>query len=190
VEHFWHEINGYFTFEDFYAYVATEPGGIGHHWHGVEVGVYTGQSAAFLCVEMLHQHRPGVATLDLVDFEMTKHRARENLARLDGEGVVGRFLEMGSTGAAELYDDASLDMVFVDADHRYECVRSDIEAWRSKVRSGGLLCGHDYKVWPGFGVIEAVTEAFPRVEIWRGKKGMGDEQMKPHYWPCWAVRMP
>ena len=31
----------------------------------------------------------------------------------------------------------------MDADHSYDSVRNDVAAWRSKVRPGGILCGHD-----------------------------------------------
>ena len=51
-------------------------------------------------------------------------------------------------------------MVFIDADHRYEAVRDDIEAWLPLVRPGGIIAGHDYHPnWPG--VRRAVDEAFP-----------------------------
>jgi len=38
----------------------------------------------------------------------------------------------------------NLDFVFIDADHSATAVAADIQAWYPKVRSGGLLCGHDY----------------------------------------------
>lgn len=48
-----------------------------------------------------------------------------------------------TANAAQYVDDASLDFVFIDADHREEYVRRDIEAWRPKIRKGGMLLGHD-----------------------------------------------
>jgi predicted O-methyltransferase YrrM len=36
-----------------------------------------------------------------------------------------------------------LDVLFVDADHRYEGVRADFEAYRVLVRAGGLIAFHD-----------------------------------------------
>ncbi|HMS56855.1 MAG TPA: class I SAM-dependent methyltransferase [Fimbriimonadaceae bacterium] len=39
---------------------------------------------------------------------------------------------------------ASLDFLFIDGDHSYAAVRRDILNFRSKVRQGGILAGHDY----------------------------------------------
>jgi hypothetical protein len=55
------------------------------------------------------------------------------------------------------------DMIFLDASHAYEDVAADIEAWRSKVRPGGTLCGHDYGTWPG--VKQAVDERFTSINL-------------------------
>ena len=36
------------------------------------------------------------------------------------------------------------DFVFIDADHRYEHVKQDVEMWTPLVRSEGIVSGHDY----------------------------------------------
>jgi hypothetical protein len=71
-----------------------------------------------------------------------------------------RVLQMETVAAAELVTDASLDFVFIDADHSYEGVAADIDAWRSKVKPGGILCGHDYGHSRFPGVQRAVDERF------------------------------
>ncbi len=69
-----------------------------------------------------------------------------------------------STAAADLFLDSYFDLVYIDADHTYEAVHADIEAWWPKIAPGGYLSGHDYvKAVVGdrkvpFGVIEAVSE--------------------------------
>ena len=59
--------------------------------------------------------------------------------------------------AASDFEDDSLDFVFIDADHTYEGVKKDIDAWYPKVKKGGLVSGHDID-WPD--VKRAVDENF------------------------------
>lgn len=49
--------------------------------------------------------------------------------------------------AAKLVQPASLDFVFIDADHRTDAVVADIRAWAPSIRPGGWLMGHDVD-WP------------------------------------------
>ena len=57
--------------------------------------------------------------------------------------------------AATLFANASLDFVFIDADHSQASVQADIHAWRPKLRPGGILAGHD---WNTYGSVQqAVT---------------------------------
>ena len=46
--------------------------------------------------------------------------------------------------ASTLFADESLDFVYIDADHREEFVRKDIELWFPKLKKGGVISGHDY----------------------------------------------
>lgn len=85
-------------------------------------------------------------------------------------------LQMTSKAAAEKFDDGSVDMVFIDGDHSKKGCGDDIADWWSKLRVGGVMCGHDYcQEFPG--VVEAVAEAF----------GAPDELSKGDY-PVWIVR--
>lgn len=67
---------------------------------------------------------------------------RELVDQFPGRVNIHRMM---STLAAPLVPDGSLDLVFIDGDHSYDGVRKDIAAWKSKVRPGGFLAGHDYK---------------------------------------------
>lgn len=49
-----------------------------------------------------------------------------------------------SVEASKDFEDRSLDAVYIDAEHDENSVRSDIQAWRPKIKFGGYLCGHDY----------------------------------------------
>jgi hypothetical protein len=72
-------------------------------------------------------------------------------------------LRMSSTMAVEavrkVHPDG-VDMVFVNSGHRRQETISDIHAWRSLIKPGGILCGHGYKTaFPG--VMIAVDEILP-----------------------------
>lgn len=51
--------------------------------------------------------------------------------------------DMPSLEASNLIEDKSLDICFIDADHRYKAVKADLLAYIPKIKDGGILCGHD-----------------------------------------------
>jgi len=42
------------------------------------------------------------------------------------------------------FDDDYFDIVYIDADHRYNAVKKDLEITYNKVKIGGIISGHDY----------------------------------------------
>lgn len=68
------------------------------------------------------------------------------------------FLRMKSDEAADHVPDG-LDFVFIDGDHSYGVVKSDLNNYVSKIRSRGILVGHDWTtVRKDFGVVQACNE--------------------------------
>jgi hypothetical protein len=55
-----------------------------------------------------------------------------------------KHIRKNSVDALEDFDDNSIDLLFIDGDHRYECVKNECEKWWSKIKSGGIMCGDDY----------------------------------------------
>ena len=86
----------------------------------------------------------------------------ETRRRLAPFGERSEIRRRDSLEAAAELDPGGLDFVYIDAAHEYEAVRDDIEAWHSRVRPGGLLCGHDYydgfRAGAMYGVARAVDE--------------------------------
>ena len=86
-----------------------------------------------------------------------------------------------SVDGASHFKDGSQDTVFIDAGHQYLNVRDDIAAWRSKVRPGGWLSGHDYRPTGMYGnnvgraVREFIHDSGLPLTVWPGK--------------TWAVRI-
>lgn len=62
--------------------------------------------------------------------------------RLAGHRVT--FIKSMSVEASSQFGDASLDFVFIDANHDEPHVYADLVAWAPKVRPGGIVSGHDY----------------------------------------------
>lgn len=70
------------------------------------------------------------------------------------------IMKQKSVEVAQKIAPASLDFVFIDADHSLDGCRADIRAWQSRVKPGGWLCGHDFAnpQYPQWGVERAVRE--------------------------------
>ena len=53
--------------------------------------------------------------------------------------------------------DNSLGLVYLDADHAYNSVLTDLTCWFPKLVKGGIMAGHDYRN-PTYGVMQAVQD--------------------------------
>ena len=73
--------------------------------------------------------------------------------RFAGKNVV--ILRKTSMQAATILGDNFLDFVYIDANHSYDWVMADMLVWWRKIRSGGILSGHDFDHQ---GVNEAVRD--------------------------------
>ena len=67
--------------------------------------------------------------------------------------------------AANLFDDNSLDWIYLDANHSYDGVLGDLKAWWPKIKNGGFLFGDDYSIYDlksdeTFGVERALNDFF------------------------------
>lgn len=54
------------------------------------------------------------------------------------------ILRSYSKPASLFFDNESIDFVYVDGEHTYDAVCCDMKTWWPKVKSGGILSGHDY----------------------------------------------
>jgi hypothetical protein len=56
------------------------------------------------------------------------------------------------------FEDNHFDMIYIDGDHSYNGVKTDLNSAFLKVKNGGLICGHDYISSKFEGVVRAVDE--------------------------------
>jgi len=68
------------------------------------------------------------------------------------------LLKSTSDMARDKLDDRSVDLLFIDGDHRCECVKRDIKNYFPKLKGNGVLFGHDYTTSFVPGVRKAADE--------------------------------
>jgi len=71
-----------------------------------------------------------------------------------------RIIRLWSVEAATLFELETLDLVFIDGDHTFGAVTSDIKAWLPTVRRGGLITGHDYGIVCEDANVKGAVDAF------------------------------
>jgi hypothetical protein len=120
---------------------------------GVEVGTFKGEFSK----EILENWE---GTLYMVDvwrplsdkeyLDSSNHNNFENgvyseaMKNISGHEDRAVMVRAASEIAANMFEDNSLDFVYIDANHAYDYVVQDINLWYPKVKEGGYLCGHDY----------------------------------------------
>jgi hypothetical protein len=92
--------------------------------------------AAARIEETFAEYYPGGMAAALAQAE------REVMETLAGEPGV-RILKMSSREAAATFADNSLDFVYIDANHRFDFVLSDLIRWSQKVAAGGCIVLND-----------------------------------------------
>jgi len=117
---------------------------------GAEIGVFSGRYSRSLCkgipgvklfcVDSWRAYAPSYRDLqDQAELNRAKKDAYERLAPFNVQ-----IIEKFSAAAVCDFEDNSLDFVYIDGNHEFPFVTFDIIEWSKKVRSGGIVSGHDY----------------------------------------------
>ena len=117
---------------------------------GAEIGVDGGNYS-----HVIAKNNRG-AKLYSVDYWPHEAKYQKALAKLSNMDNV-EMVRKTSAEAVTMFEDGALDFVYIDAAHDYDNVIHDISVWSEKVRSGGIVSGHDYSNQEP-GVIKAVNE--------------------------------
>jgi len=117
-----------------------------------EIGVYEGVNSKFM---LLACDRMKLYLVDAWDnlvvytggpiqgkafSDMIKGVAQLNLSGFENNAV---FTNKNSLDAVKDYPDEYFDYVYIDGDHEHDPVLADLRAWWPKVKTGGILGGHD-----------------------------------------------
>jgi len=145
--------------------------------HGLFIGAEVGTGNGKTALELLKKnpelilievaYYPGPSILPKNDYYYCTSGRAKSLwqKRIHRFRKQVRIIPSSSINAAKKIKEGSLDFAFIDADHSYEHCLQDCKIWFPKVRSGGLMCGHDYHVRRFPGVVRAVNEVFGRENI-------------------------
>lgn len=187
IRRYWHEIDGWFNWRSAQEEaVSSFPDGS----RFIEVGTYLGRSLCSLA-EVVERsgkniHVIGIDTCRGSGPEGAREKDYHASAVADGGGTFAgalhrNVLDCGfgenitliisdSLSAAQLFSDASLEWVHLDARHDYASVRADVEAWLPKVKASGWLSGDDYdeQKWPE--VVKAVADTLPAATLWSNQQ--------------------
>jgi len=152
----------------------------------VEVGTYLGRSLCSLA-ELVTLSGKSIAIIGIDTCrgsgpEGPNHKDYHGAAAAQGGGTFAgalhrNILDCGygeaislivaeSVAASRLFAEESIDWVHLDARHDYASVKSDIAAWRSKVKPGGWLSGDDYDELKFPELVRAVAEILPAASPW------------------------
>lgn len=170
MQHFYESAN---LGEDWFTYAALYQNVVKHFpsgSHFVEVGSWKGKSSVFMAVEIINSGKQ--IKFDCVDIwtdAALNNSGYDDVRDVSSDTFYNLFLDniepvkhiitpirMCSWECAKLYEDRSLDFVFIDGDHSYEGVTRDLAAWYPKIKQGGVLAGHDYAWTPH--IQQAVSE--------------------------------
>jgi len=111
------------------------------------------------------------------------HNTMLELAKVDARVQV---IKNYSPLAAKEFPDGYFDFVYIDGDHTYPGVWIDLCEWFPKVRSGGVLAGHDFFEYTfgevKFGIVEAVTKFIREKGLHLHVDKEGPPELPAHDW--------
>jgi len=149
----------------------------------VELGAWVGLTTSYLATAC--QAR-GDGTVYAVDtFEGTREGGTQysSVSRLGGEtrtafddqirragvSTLVKTLVGDTVETAQLYPGRPIRLLLIDADHSYEGVRGDLEAWLPLVAPGGLIVFHDYLIPDVARFVDEQVRRDPRLEFEPGR---------------------
>jgi predicted O-methyltransferase YrrM len=90
----------------------------------------------------------------------------DGFARYHSDTIGSKVIRVraSSLEGSRILDYKRFDVIFIDAGHNYEDVRTDLLAWIPLLKDDGILCGHDYADYHP-GVMKAVDEFVPKFRV-------------------------
>lgn len=133
---------------------------------GIEIGCYAGESTQVFADSgvfgRLYCIDPWQMGYDPDDAAGDEHIVEaEQLfdSRFKDSDIITK-VKLKSHDAVSMFEDCSIDFIYIDGNHQYQAVKQDLTDYVPKVKSGGVIAGHDYMYKATPGVAKAVDEFF------------------------------
>jgi cephalosporin hydroxylase len=154
MEHFYQKIPNWFDWPSLYKNMVDK---FDDNSHFVEIGSFKGGSSVFMAVEIINSGKN--IKFDCVDLwndfwdndlkELNSNIVYLNMYEtfLNNIKPVSHIINpirSDSHSAASLYDDNSLNFLYIDANHHYDYIKKDLQLWYPKMKKGGIFAGHDF----------------------------------------------
>jgi len=120
---------------------------------GVEIGVAGGRFSQILLEGHPNMQLTGVDPYLSYD-EYFDFKTQEIISgfipsmkkRIDKHKDRFKLIQKTSLEAVKDFKDNSLDFVYIDGNHLFQYVVNDLAEWGKKIKSGGIISGHDFEV--------------------------------------------
>lgn len=136
---------------------------------GVEKGLYSevlckaNPNLQLFCVDpwSVSAYEPGIHGVE-EEQEPYDQRYQETLKRLAPYNCT--IIRKGSMEVLKDFEDDCLDFVYIDANHDFVNFTNDLHYWKKKVKTGGIVSGHDYAnyAYHKFNHVKRVLQAYTK----------------------------
>ena len=138
----------------------------------VEVGSYCGESSEIIasnflkstlnCVDPWESYTEEGSTYNLhqQSLELKEAESLFDLVASKYNNIIKNRLS--SIQYASQIEDESIDFIYIDGNHQYASIIEDLTIWNEKIKTGGIIAGHDFSWSP---VSRAIYEFFDRAPV-------------------------
>lgn len=115
---------------------------------GAEIGVHKGAFTEKFCKEGLKMYAIDPWMPYLGSGRTQQKQDRQDFLYKHASGTLAPYdctvIRKTSVDALSDFEDYSLDFVYIDGDHEFSHIATDLVEWTKKVKAGGVVSGHDY----------------------------------------------
>ena len=129
---------------------------------GVEIGVRDGEFSEILltsipglklfCVDPWSTTDKSTTLIGQEQQDIHYQVCMKRLSQYSG----AKIMKMTSMQAVHEFADQSIDFVYIDGSHEFDDIMMDVIEWSKKVRTDGIVSGHDYYRFRNAGIVQAI----------------------------------